>query len=135
MAFVVDNSVVVGWHFAAQRTDYTEAIRERLLAETAHVPALWALEFANVLRKAVTSGKVDLVIAAEIAALQADLPLVVHAEASAPIDNLRLALQYGLSSYDADYLALAMRLNLPLATRDAALREAARAAGVGVVAN
>lgn len=135
MAFVVDNSVVVGWHFASQRTDYTETVRERLLAETAHVPSLWALEFANVLRKAVTSGKIDLAVAAEIAALQADLPLVVHEEASVPMDNLRLALQYGLSSYDADYLALAMRLNLPLATRDDALRQAARAAGVGVIAN
>lgn len=129
MAFVVDNSVVVGWYFAAQRTDYTEAVRERLLVETAHVPSLWALEFANVLRKAVTSGKIDLTTAADIVALQADLPVVVHEEATAPMDNLRLALQYGLSSYDADYLSLAMRLNLPLATRDDALRKALKKAG------
>lgn len=41
-----------------------------------------------------------------------------------------LARQHGLSAYDASYLVLALRLSLPLATRDRALRAAARAAGV-----
>jgi predicted nucleic acid-binding protein len=43
-----------------------------------------------------------------------------------------LALRYGLGAYDAVYLDLALRRQLPLATQDAALREAALAAGVGV---
>lgn len=133
MAFVVDNSVVVGWYFSAQRTDYSEAVRERLLAETAHAPALWVLEFSNVLRKAVLSRKIDIAVAEEIAAIQAELPLIIHEGLPAPMDNLRLALKHGLSSYDANYLQLAIELKLPLATRDESLREAAQAAGVGVV--
>jgi predicted nucleic acid-binding protein len=45
-----------------------------------------------------------------------------------------LAQKHSLTNYDAAYLALAMRLNLPLATTDADLRRAAAAAGVGMVA-
>ena len=44
-----------------------------------------------------------------------------------------IALRYDLTSHDAAYLELALRLQLPIATRDAALIEAARAAGVGVL--
>jgi predicted nucleic acid-binding protein len=50
----------------------------------------------------------------------------------APVTIPRLAgvaLQYGLSAYDASYLELALRLNLPLASTDGALRDAARKRG------
>jgi predicted nucleic acid-binding protein len=43
---------------------------------------------------------------------------------------LQLARRYKLSSYDASYLELAMRENLPLATLDDDLRRAAQRAGV-----
>lgn len=46
---------------------------------------------------------------------------------------LALALRYDLSSYDAAFLDLALRRQLPVATQDAALAQAARLAGVGVV--
>ena len=48
-------------------------------------------------------------------------------------DVHRLALSYRLTSYDAAYLELAIRLNLPLATLDDELIRAARAAGVTVL--
>ncbi len=41
--------------------------------------------------------------------------------------------RYQLTSYDAAYLELAMRLGLPLATLNARLRDAATAAGVPLV--
>lgn len=41
-----------------------------------------------------------------------------------------LAVRHGLTLYDALYLELALRLNLPLATFDKALRKAAQAEGV-----
>lgn len=52
MPFVVDNSVVVGWHLSGQTTTYTDAILGKLGNDVAHVPALWPLEFSNVIRKA-----------------------------------------------------------------------------------
>jgi predicted nucleic acid-binding protein len=43
-----------------------------------------------------------------------------------------LALRFQLTSNDAAYLELALRLQLPIATRDGELAEAAWAAGVGM---
>jgi len=45
---------------------------------------------------------------------------------------LSLALRHDLSSYDAAYLELGLRLQLPVATQDAKLANAARTAGIGV---
>ena len=45
-------------------------------------------------------------------------------------DVHRLAVDHGLSGYDAAYLELAIRKGLPLATLDEDLQKAARAAGV-----
>ena len=47
---------------------------------------------------------------------------------------LALALRYDLTAYDAAYLELALRKQLPIATQDAELAQAAQIAGVGVVA-
>ena len=51
-----------------------------------------------------------------------------------PAQILDLALRHDLTAYGAMYLDLALRRALPVATRDLALADAARAAGVGVVA-
>lgn len=133
MPFVVDNSVVVGWHFTGQATPYTEAVLDALAEDTAHVPALWALEFSNGVRKAILGKKVSEVRAHDILRFQAALPVVVHADVPDPAENMALALRYGLSSYAAAYLELALRLHLPIAARDGALRDSARAAGVALV--
>jgi predicted nucleic acid-binding protein len=45
-------------------------------------------------------------------------------------DTSQLARRYGLSSYDASYLELALRVAQPLATRDQAFYRAAQKAGV-----
>ena len=45
-------------------------------------------------------------------------------------DTLQLARRYKLSSYDASYLELALRLGMPLATLDEDLQKAAKKAGV-----
>lgn len=132
MAFVVDNSVVCGWFIGNQVTDYTEAVASRLLDEQAHAPALWQLEFANVLRSACKRGALDAQEAHEVIEQIAALPIMVDRDTPGPAAILSLALRYDLTSYDAAYLELALRLQLPIATQDAALMEAARAAGVGL---
>jgi predicted nucleic acid-binding protein len=44
-----------------------------------------------------------------------------------------LALEHGLTVYDAAYLELALRLALPIATRDGALKRATTKSGVSAV--
>jgi predicted nucleic acid-binding protein len=131
--FVVDNSVVVGWYFESQATPYTDQALDLLANETAHVPALWVLEFSNVLRKALKAGKADTARIQEIIELVKALPISVDYTSESVESNLALALKYGLTSYDAAYLGLAMRLQLPIATNDGALKEAAGRASVGIV--
>ncbi len=133
MPFVVDNSVVAAWFFPGQATDYTDSVLDRLKTDTAHVPALWVLEFSNVLRKAIMGRKLATETALDIIAEAERLPLSVDYTSTSQGANLELALRYGLSSYDAAYLDLAIRLGLPIATKDAALLDAADKAGVGVV--
>ena len=47
-------------------------------------------------------------------------------------DGIQLAQQTGLTSYNAAYLELAMRLGTPLATRDPELQRAAPQLGVSL---
>ena len=133
MPFVIDNSVVCGWFLANQSTDYTEVIARRLLDDGAIAPGLWPLELANVLRTACKRGAMIASQAREVAEQIAALPIAVDAQPPATQAILALALRYDLSSYDAAYLELALRLQLPIATQDTALAEAAMAAGVGAV--
>lgn len=133
MPFVIDNSVVCGWFLASQSTDYTEAIARRLLDDGAIAPGLWPLELANVLRTACKRGAMIASQAREVAEQIAALPIAVDAQPPTTQAILALALRYDLSSYDAAYLELALRLQLPIATQDTALAEAAMAAGVGMV--
>jgi predicted nucleic acid-binding protein len=133
MPFVLDNSVVSGWYLANQASDYSESIAERLQADRAHVPPVWELELANVLRGACVRQRMTAEAAQKVLGRIQSLPIAVERQPMPPAEILGLSLRFGLTSYDASYLALALRLQVPVATVDEALRAAARAAGVGVV--
>ena len=133
MPFVLDNSVVTGWYLESQATPYTEAIAKRLREDRAHVPALWELELTNVLRTACLRQRMDARHAQRIVTEIATLPIEVDRHPVARSEMLALALRFGLSSYDASYLELALRLQCPIATQDELLRAAAIGSGVGCV--
>lgn len=133
MPFVVDNSVVSGWYLEDQATPYTEHIATLLADERACAPALWELELTNVLRTSCLRQRLTAEKAQQILAHIARLPIDTDRHAVPLPELLALALRFSLSSYDATYLELALRRQLPLATRDNALRAAALAAGVGCV--
>ena len=133
MPFVIDNSVVSGWYLENQATPYAEAIAEQLLEDRASAPGLWELELSNVLRTACLRQRMTAEKAQQILSRIASLPIDIDRHAVPPRELLALSLRFGLSSYDAAYLELALRRQLPLATQDEALRAAALAAGVGFV--
>lgn len=135
MPFVLDNSVVAGWFLEDQTTPYTDAIAARLEEDRAVVPALWQLEFANVLRTACKRNRIAAAQAQQVIEQICSLPIEIDTDTPGPAELLALALRYDLSSYDAAYLELALRLQLPIATKDAALRQAATAAGAGSIEN
>lgn len=133
MVFVIDNSVVCGWLLAAQATEYTQAIADRLLNETAIAPALLPLEYSNVLRSACRKGKLTAAVAQQALADLAQLPIRIDAQPVNAANLLALALRYDLTTCDACYLDLALREQIPIATQDADLAEAAIRSGAGLV--
>lgn len=134
MPFVLNNSIVCGWFIANRATAYSDAIIERLRDDRAAVPALWELEFANVLRTACLRQRLTAEAAQQVAAEIVSLPIDVDRQAVPVGTVLALALRFQLSSCDAAYLELALRLQLSLATGDGPLRSAALASGVGIAA-
>ena len=132
MPFVIDNSIVCGWFIQTQASKYGDAVAVALQDDRACAPALWELELTNVLRTACLRQRLTAQQAQVTLAQIVSLPVDVDRQAVPAAELLALALRFGLSTYDAAYLELALRLQLPLATADGLLREAALASGVGL---
>jgi predicted nucleic acid-binding protein len=132
---VLDASVTLCWLFEDQATTYTESILDRLAGgHEALTSAIWPFEVANAL---VVGERRRLIKPAHSAAFLeqlGQLPVrVEHAGAGRAFKEVfESARRHRLSAYDASYLELAARENLPLATVDGPLRAAARAAGVAL---
>ena len=126
--FVIDNSVVMSWCFEDEGNSYTEAVLESLESGEAYVPAVWPLEVGNALLVAERRKRLSEASVIRFLALVAGLPITVDQETPERMlkEVVSLARQHGLSTYDASYLDLAMRLGLPLSTQDASLRKAAK---------
>lgn len=132
---VLDASVALAWCFRDEATPETEAIQNRLAVDPAIVPCSWPLEMANILTLAERNRRITAAVVTEFIAQLRTLQIQVD-EATAPnalTETLNLSRNFGLTSYDAAYLELAMRSGLPLATRDRALASAARRNGVAVI--
>jgi predicted nucleic acid-binding protein len=132
MALVLDASITLSWFFPDERTAFTDAALDVAAQEECWAPAVWRLEFSNAL-----------LVAERKRRLSRDERLQVLDEASRlnlrvdpTLQDLRrisaMAERHDLSTYDAAYLELALRLGSPLITLDKKLASAAAAAGVMV---
>jgi predicted nucleic acid-binding protein len=130
--FVIDNSVVMAWCFEDEASHRADGILDRLTAGHALVPEIWPLEVANVLLVAERCKRITRADSSRFVALLGGLPIeIMSGPSRLPFDEiLPLARETRISSYDASYLALAMRQGLPLATLDASLRRAAKSCKV-----
>ena len=133
-AFVRDRSVGMAWCFEDEADRYADGVLDGLVEETALVPPLWPLEIANVLVVAERRRRLRKFDSARFLELVGALPIEVDTGTPDPSHLFAVAREHGLSAYDAAYLALAMREEIPLATRDRALGKAARRCGVSLFA-
>lgn len=135
MSLVIDASVTMAWCFEDESTDFTRAIFLHVETDGAVVPALWPLEVANTVLVGRRRGRLLPAQAATFLTILRRLPISVdattHAHAWSSIFHLAESEQ--LSVYDASYLDLAIRLNLPIATVDARMRGAATRLGIQLV--
>ena len=131
-SFVIDASVILAWHDPRENNSYADGVLDCLEKEMAITTSLCCLEVNNVL---CLFEKKELITALDLEkaiAFVDNLPILLDrtiVSFSMPL-ILRLSREYELTVYDACYLELAVRLNLPLATLDNDLIKAAKAAKV-----
>ncbi len=135
MTFVLDNSVALAWCFADERSPAIIALLHRVTETGAHAPQLWSIEALNSLLSAERRHRITTAERHALLSRLRDLRITVDVETSDRVwrETAQLAAAHGLTAYDATYLELALRLALPLATRDVALTQAARQSGVELI--
>ena len=137
-SLVLDNSVAMRWCFKdGSETDliYAEKVLDSLASGyTFLVPNLWHLEAANVVVRAQKRQWLTTAQMHQFLDLVGQLPLAVdnHTAKQALSATILLASEHNLSAYDAAYLELALRHQVPLATLDADLRKAANKINVPI---
>jgi predicted nucleic acid-binding protein len=127
VSLVLDCSITLAWVYSDETTEPVRRVFELLRPSGAWVPGLWRLEVANVLEMGVRRKRHDAAFRDATLADLAQLPIQVDAETDQHAwgATLHLAERYQLTLYDAAYLELALRRDLPLATLDEDLRQAA----------
>jgi predicted nucleic acid-binding protein len=95
------------------------------------VPAIWRLEVSNVIATHVRTRGLSVDSARTMLAEILSIPVAVIDESPTPT-IMQLAIDRGLTSYDASYLDVALRSGWPLVTLDHELVRAASEAGVVV---
>ena len=132
---VIDASIALAWCFRDEMNEAVAEVRDRLQSDSATVPVLWPLEVANVLWSAERRNRITTAESAQLIALLGTLDIRIDdaAISLAFTRVLDLAREEQLTAYDAAYLELAMRLGLPLASKDRKLCDAAERVGVAVI--
>ena len=127
--FVLDASVAIVWALR----DETHPIADLAFSELSHgsaiVPAIWWYEMRNVLVQCERRARIQPQDSDTFLLNLEQLRIEIEAFSPSPrvIDISR---RHHLSSYDAAYLALAMRESLEIATLDRGLGDACLAEGV-----
>jgi len=134
-AFVMDASVTAAWLLPDQSSEHTRRLYAAIRRDEVEpqAPNAWQWECANILANGVRSGRIP---SSAVEGLWSVLDAIRHRvelHDLAPAQHkavLAVAIDAGVSLYDAGYLWLARSLDLPLATFDPQLIQAAPQAGV-----
>ena len=132
---VVDCSVAMTVVFRDEATAATRKFFRTFANKPLLVPGIWHYEVANVLALSYRHGRID---RSQLLKSLKDLDtLQFEADETPPrellADIIDLCRHHSLTAYDAAYLAVAMRRQLPLATLDKKLAMAAIDMGVELI--
>ncbi|MFP3120222.1 PIN domain-containing protein [Rickettsia sp. R2] len=133
VSFVLDSSIALSWLMPDEVASLD--ILDKTITEEAIVPAIWGLEIGNVLLCAERAKRLTANQRHQAIYTLKDLYIKIDQITLEHIwfETMDLAVQYGLTLYDASYLELALRCGLPIATLDKSLKQASKAAGVIVL--
>ncbi len=135
MTIVVDTSLIIAWLLQEERSSQAEEVARLIIEDGAWVPQLFSIEVANVLLQAVRRKRITELYADEQLRRLEDVSLSIDPETNdhSWSTTYRLAVDEGLTVYDATYLELALRRDAVVATLDADLAAAARRRGLTVL--
>ena len=132
---VLDASVTAAWFLpdeASEAADNAYALMRRGTL-VLHAPELWLWECGNIVANSVKRRRLSvsdgLLAWSAVDSIRSRIELLPPEPAQAA-SALPIALEHGLSLYDAAYLRLAISLQIPLLTADRALAHAASANAV-----
>jgi predicted nucleic acid-binding protein len=133
--FILDASVCLASLLDQPQAERGDLALSRISVEPVYVPAHWAIEVTNVLAREARRGVISADRAMALAREAAGWPLIVDDETHLNVFSavMAVAMDLGLTTYDAAYLELSDRIGVPLATFDRELADAARRAGVRLV--
>ena len=128
---VLDCSVLIAGLLPDEIEEQAQALLEDLQhgATGVVVPSLFYQEVSNVLLMAYRRKRISKEVLSQYLDVVTVLPLRIDTAAATQSNIMKtvcqLAEKHGLTTYDASYLELAMRLSLPLVTLDSDLHNAA----------
>ena len=132
-AFVLDCSVCLPWYIEDEASDFCDRLAETLGRAEIWIPALWRPELVSALLSAEHRKRITGVQRREVLKNADGLPLRIDHEIPSVVELDELSASHELTPYDAVYFELARRRKLPIATLDAALVRAARAAKLALL--
>ena len=129
---VLDTSVATAWALLETDDPAADTALNLVQKGAALVPALFWFELRNALVVSERRNRITPLTASEFLSAFAKFTVLVDREPD-ELNVMGFARTHGLTVYDACYLELALRANLPLATLDRKLSQAAQFAGVEIV--
>ena len=132
MPMVLDTSVAAAWALSETNHPLIEFSLVHFRKDSAFVPALFWFEIRNTLVVNERRGRItEAGTASFLESISKAMILVDQAPDQVRI--MALARQYSLTVYDAAYLELAARMDIPLATLDRRLETAATAEKIALL--
>jgi predicted nucleic acid-binding protein len=132
VSLVLDPSLTLAWYFEDERTSAADAVLSQVADEGAVVPPLWRVEVLNAFQMGIRRKRIDTAFRDTALTRLSAMAIDVDTESDTRVwtATLHLADRFRLTAYDAVYLELAQRRQLPLASLDEELRRAGAALGV-----
>jgi predicted nucleic acid-binding protein len=126
---VIDASVIASWFLPDEAGSEHEDLLNKIDKIRIHVPTIYEHEFLNILLNAERNKRLEKAASIEILETVSRYPIIIEPSTALLMEHINvfeLARTYHLTAYDAAYLELALRLNVPLITNDKPLLEAAK---------
>jgi predicted nucleic acid-binding protein len=133
MRFVLDASVTLRWCLTHQQSASSIAVLEQMPTAEVYVPAIWPVEVASVLSREVNKRTITVDDALAFFQTLSAFDITVADANTDPSSIFKASRKHRLTGFDASYAELAIALELPLASDDNDMREAAQRAGVALV--